>query len=30
LEAIAGQLGDRPQPLPMFIELGAISKPSSK
>lgn len=27
LEALAGQLGDRPQPLPMFLELGAIPKP---
>jgi GNAT superfamily N-acetyltransferase len=24
LEAVAGQLGDRPEPLPMFLELGAI------
>jgi hypothetical protein len=29
LDAIAGQLGDRPEPLPMFLELGAIPKPSS-
>lgn len=27
LEATAGQLGDRPEPLPMFLELGAIPKP---
>ena len=26
LEAMAGLLGDRPQPLPMFLELGAIPK----
>ncbi|MGA7676223.1 MAG: GNAT family N-acetyltransferase [Rhizomicrobium sp.] len=26
LEAVAGLLGDRPQPLPMFLELGAIPK----
>lgn len=26
LQADAGQLGDRPQPLPMFLELGAIPK----
>jgi len=30
LEAIAGQLGDRPEPLPMFLELGAIPPPSGK
>jgi GNAT superfamily N-acetyltransferase len=24
LEATAGQLGDRPEPIPMFLELGAI------
>ena len=24
LEVIAGELGDRPQPLPMFLELGQI------
>jgi GNAT superfamily N-acetyltransferase len=24
LTAVAGQLGDRPEPLPMFLELGAI------
>lgn len=28
LEAIAGALGDRPEPLPMFLELSAIPKPS--
>jgi GNAT superfamily N-acetyltransferase len=27
LEAHAGQLGDRPEPLPMFLELGAIPTP---
>ncbi len=27
LQAVAGQLGDRPEPLPMFLELGAIPKP---
>lgn len=27
LQAAAGQLGDRPEPLPMFLELGAIPKP---
>lgn len=27
LEAASGQLGDRPEPLPMFLELGAIPKP---
>ena len=27
LEARAGQLGDRPEPLPMFLELGAIPRP---
>lgn len=26
LEAVAGQLGDRPEPLPMFLELDAIPK----
>lgn len=26
LEARAGALGDRPQPLPLFIELGAVPK----
>jgi GNAT superfamily N-acetyltransferase len=25
LELVAGELGDRPQPLPMFLELGQIS-----
>ena len=30
LEARAGQLGDRPQPLPMFLELGAIPTPNRK
>jgi GNAT superfamily N-acetyltransferase len=30
LEATAGQLGDRPQPLPMFLELGAVPKPRSE
>jgi len=30
LEALAGQLGDRPEPLPMFLELGAIPKPSGE
>lgn len=29
LGATAGQLGDRPEPRPMFLELGAIPKPSS-
>lgn len=29
LETTAGQLGDRPQPTPMFLELGAIPKPSA-
>ncbi|MCY1017671.1 GNAT family N-acetyltransferase [Pyxidicoccus sp. MSG2] len=28
LAPLAGQLGDRPQPRPMFLELGAIPKPS--
>jgi GNAT superfamily N-acetyltransferase len=28
LEVRAGQLGDRPEPLPMFLELGAIPPPS--
>jgi len=27
LESSAGQLGDRPEPLPMFLELGAIPPP---
>jgi GNAT superfamily N-acetyltransferase len=26
LDVVAGQLGDRPQPLPMFLELGAVPK----
>jgi GNAT superfamily N-acetyltransferase len=30
LEAMAGQLGDRPQPLPMFLELGAIPRPGDE
>lgn len=30
LEASAGQLGDRPEPRPMFLELGAIPKPSDR
>jgi hypothetical protein len=30
LQAEAGLLGDRPQPLPMFLELGAIPKPSGE
>jgi hypothetical protein len=29
LGARAGQLGDRPEPRPMFLELGAIPKPSA-
>ena len=29
LEVTVGELGDRPQPLPMFLEIGAIAKPSS-
>lgn len=29
LDARAGQLGDRPEPRPMFLELGAIPKPSA-
>lgn len=28
LEIEAGHLGDRPEPTPMFLELGAIPKPS--
>jgi len=24
LEAVAGELGDRPEPLPMFLELGQV------
>jgi GNAT superfamily N-acetyltransferase len=27
LEVVAGELGDRPQPLPMFLELGQLAKP---
>jgi GNAT superfamily N-acetyltransferase len=27
VEATSGQLGDRPEPIPMFLELGAIPKP---
>lgn len=27
LEMVAGELGDRPQPLPMFLELGRIADP---
>lgn len=30
LAAVAGQLGDRPEPLPMFLELGAIPTPSGE
>lgn len=30
LEVEAGLLGDRPQPLPMFLELGAIPKSTSE
>ncbi len=30
LELFAGELGDRPQPLPMFLELGAIPKPEEQ
>ena len=30
LEAMTGPLGDRPEPLPMFLELGAIPVPSGK
>ena len=29
LDARAGQLGDRPEPLPMFLELGAIPRPGA-
>jgi GNAT superfamily N-acetyltransferase len=28
LEVVAGQLGDRPEPLPMLLELATIPKPS--
>jgi GNAT superfamily N-acetyltransferase len=27
LEVVAGELGDRPQPLPMFLELGQLARP---
>jgi GNAT superfamily N-acetyltransferase len=27
LDVVAGQLGDRPEPLPMFLEIGAIPRP---
>jgi len=27
LEVVAGELGDRPQPLPMFLELGQLAGP---
>jgi len=30
LEVIAGALGDRPEPLPMFLELDAIPRPTGK
>jgi catechol 2,3-dioxygenase-like lactoylglutathione lyase family enzyme len=30
LEALAGALGDRPEPLPMFLELGAIPRLTGK
>jgi GNAT superfamily N-acetyltransferase len=30
LETMAGVLGDRPEPLPMFLELGAIPRPSGQ
>lgn len=30
LQALAGTLGDRPQPLPMFLELGAIAAASGR
>ena len=26
LEVVAGELGDRPQPLPMFLELGQLAR----
>ena len=29
LDAEAGHLGDRPEPTPMFLELGAIPKPKT-
>jgi hypothetical protein len=28
LEVAAGQLGDRPEPLPMFLEVGAVLAPT--
>lgn len=28
LEALQGQLGDRPEPVPMFLEIGAILAPA--
>ncbi|HET7506547.1 MAG TPA: GNAT family N-acetyltransferase [Kofleriaceae bacterium] len=27
LDVVAGELGDRPQPLPMFLELGQLARP---
>ena len=27
LEMVGGELGDRPQPLPMFLELGQLARP---
>lgn len=27
LEVVAGELDDRPQPLPMFLELGQLARP---
>jgi hypothetical protein len=30
LGASTGHLGDRPEPRPMFLELGAIPKPSNR
>ncbi len=30
LEMVAGELGDRPQPLPMFLELGQVAVPTSR
>jgi GNAT superfamily N-acetyltransferase len=30
LEIVAGELGDRPAPLPMFLELGAIPRPAAE
>jgi hypothetical protein len=29
LDAVAGQLGDRPEPVPMFLEIQAIPKPTA-